>query len=217
MTMNNVNRNLRHLIDQARMNPSVLAHRTGVPQPTIFRILSGESADPRTSTLSPIAEYFNVSVEMLRSGNLQDFPLDKEPGTGLPIARAFRRLQVAGLIRAEPDSVSIEIRPTSPEAASFVDYPARDQRAYALMVRGDSLRPRVKSGEYVIVEPGYPASAGDDVIVVLHDGQKLLRELLYTRQDEMTLAQINGNRTPMSVSLTEIHAIHPITGIRARQ
>ena len=42
-----------------------------VPQPTIHRILSGGSSDPRTATLEPLASFFGVSVADLRDKDLQ--------------------------------------------------------------------------------------------------------------------------------------------------
>jgi len=59
---------LQHLIEERDTNPTALAAATGVPQPTIHRILSGESKDPRTATLQPLADFFDVSVEFLRTG-----------------------------------------------------------------------------------------------------------------------------------------------------
>lgn len=53
-----------------RISPTALAEITKVPQPTIFRILNGDSADPRTSTVRPLAEYFGVSVSDIRDRDL---------------------------------------------------------------------------------------------------------------------------------------------------
>ncbi len=45
---------LRAEMDARGMNPSKLAGIAKVPQPTIFRILSGETKDPRTGTVKKI-------------------------------------------------------------------------------------------------------------------------------------------------------------------
>lgn len=71
----NVNKlaaNLKSLLGE--MSENQLAEATGVPQPTINRILRGESRDPRDSTLVPIARYFGVSVEALRRGTSEPAP-----------------------------------------------------------------------------------------------------------------------------------------------
>lgn len=52
------------------LSQNELSRRTGVPQPTIQRILVGESADPDTATLEPIAKYFEVSVSQLRGDDV---------------------------------------------------------------------------------------------------------------------------------------------------
>jgi transcriptional regulator with XRE-family HTH domain len=51
-------------------NESQLAKLVGSPQTTINKLTSGVSVDPRISTLAPITEYFNISIDTL----LQDNP-----------------------------------------------------------------------------------------------------------------------------------------------
>lgn len=90
-----VKENLRYLMRQAGLNPHSLAKETGVKQPTIFRILEGESETPRDSTLRPIADFFGLRVEVLRYGDLeQDRPVE---GQGKPTP----------IDSSEPKSVSV--------------------------------------------------------------------------------------------------------------
>jgi len=42
-----------------------LARSTGLPQPTIHRLISGDTLDPRISTLQILADYFNVTLDYL--------------------------------------------------------------------------------------------------------------------------------------------------------
>lgn len=69
--VNQLQRNLQYLIEKHGTNPTALAAATGVTQPTIHRILSGESKDPRTANLEKLANHFNVTVETLRTGTLR--------------------------------------------------------------------------------------------------------------------------------------------------
>lgn len=59
-----------------KISPYALASATGVPQPTIFRILTGESDDPRTKTLQPLAAHFGLTVSDLRDRDLTTFQAD---------------------------------------------------------------------------------------------------------------------------------------------
>lgn len=61
-----VARNLQALMLKAGTNPHELQRATGVPQPTIHRILTGESSDPRSQTLQPLADFFKITVSDLR-------------------------------------------------------------------------------------------------------------------------------------------------------
>lgn len=47
-----------------RDNENALARSSGVPQPTIHRILTGETSEPRRSTMQPLATYYGVDVEL---------------------------------------------------------------------------------------------------------------------------------------------------------
>lgn len=77
--MSQLRRNLAYLIAKHGINPTALAKATGVQQPTIHRILKGESDDPRTATVQPLADYFGVSVEFMRTADAQAFDHGKPP------------------------------------------------------------------------------------------------------------------------------------------
>lgn len=65
--MNKVTTNLRQLVRAHPTSENELSRNTGVPQPTIHRILAGRVADPRDGTLRPLATWFGVTVEQLRT------------------------------------------------------------------------------------------------------------------------------------------------------
>ena len=61
-----IRENLAALMAHRGISQNALAKATGVPQPTIQRIVRGESADPKTPTVQRLARFFGVSVEELR-------------------------------------------------------------------------------------------------------------------------------------------------------
>jgi len=82
--------NLRRLMaadDDISQNE--LARRSGVPQPTIARILSGQHDEPKESTLRKLADYFGVSTGDMRAENFD------EAKWRASIARRVQRLEVA--------------------------------------------------------------------------------------------------------------------------
>lgn len=66
--MNRLADNLRELMArEGNLSENQLSRNTGVPQPTIHRILNRKVDDPRDGTVRPLAEYFGVTPEQLRT------------------------------------------------------------------------------------------------------------------------------------------------------
>lgn len=61
-------------MDRQGLNETALARATGVPQPTVHRLLNSDTHDPRDSTLRPLADYFGVTVEQLRTNLPKTLP-----------------------------------------------------------------------------------------------------------------------------------------------
>lgn len=71
---------LRFLMgDVGGISEGELSRRTGVPQPTIHRILSGATPNPRTKSIEKIAAFFSINSDQLL-GRLP-LPKDRVPGT----------------------------------------------------------------------------------------------------------------------------------------
>lgn len=74
---------LRAKMIELGLNESQLGRLSGVPQPTINRILSGESSSPRRPTVEKIARALRVSPDWLMFGTGEDkFDANVEPSTG---------------------------------------------------------------------------------------------------------------------------------------
>jgi len=58
---------LQALMDRAGDTANSLARKAKVPQPTIYRFLSGTASEPRVSTFEPIARHYGVPVEAFLS------------------------------------------------------------------------------------------------------------------------------------------------------
>lgn len=54
---------LKFLMSRAGDNPNSLAAKAKVPQPTLYRFLSGTAKEPRLSTFEPVAKHYGVPVE----------------------------------------------------------------------------------------------------------------------------------------------------------
>lgn len=208
--MNTLQKNLNYLMSKHRTNDTQLAQRIDVPQPTIFRIRTGETKNPRVDTLQTIADFFHVSVEALRSIDLSAAEFSAQP---TPISQPFKQVPVVGHVKGGDNGYLEELGYPAGDGDGHVEYPARDKNAYALRVKGDSMRPRIRSGEFVIVEPNHQPSPGDDVVVSTLDGRRLLKEFLFERNGDVTLGSINQEIGPITIARTDITKFHYVAAI----
>lgn len=87
---------LARLMKLGGISQSGLSRATGVPQPTINRILSQVTQDPRRDSMISIANYFGVPLESLYSSSAPNKSSKKNPKA---IEDVFNR--ILGLSAAE--------------------------------------------------------------------------------------------------------------------
>lgn len=213
--MSNLKANLIYLMERAGLNPTSLSRATGVPQPSIHRVVSGDSLEPKRATLEPLAAYFGVSVDWLIEGDSAAWDRLSDAVTAAagptPTTR-FKKVPLSSYVRCEGGAVGCV---TGAVSGATVDFPARDADAYALRVSGDGMLPRVKAGEFLVLEPHRAPEPGDDALVTLVDGRRYLAELLYQRGDTVTWGAFCTGKT-MTLDVSEIDSTHYIAAILPR-
>lgn len=60
---------LRQLLAEHGLTSTELARRTGLVQPVIYRMASGETINPKIDTLIPLAKYFKITLDQLVGQN----------------------------------------------------------------------------------------------------------------------------------------------------
>lgn len=196
-----------------------LSQKMGTGQTNIGRIRRGE-VNATAEIVQKIADAFGVTV-----GDLYD-------DTERPIARSLRRpasvLEEGPALRPSRNIPIVGVAIGGPQGhlnidsyavgqgEGYVSFPSSDPGAYVLKVRGDSMRPRIKSGEFIVVEPNAEAQQGDEVVVKLRDDGVIVKELLWIRDGEMSLGSINDSVPPMTVPLSSIQYVHRVAAIVPR-
>lgn len=129
-----------------------------------------------------------------------------------PDLRAPNRIPVVGHVKGGDDGYLDEMQFPVGHGEGYVEYWTRDSSAYALRVRGDSMHPRYRAGEFVVVTPLQEAQPGQDVVVKLTSGKKLLKQLNWIRAGEIQLLSINNHYGPMTLLLREVESIQRVAG-----
>ncbi|MYM89695.1 helix-turn-helix domain-containing protein [Rugamonas sp. FT82W] len=175
---------------------SALARASGVPQPTINRILKGVGKKgPETQTLAQLAATCNVTFEWLHEG--------REPRARTGGAeREYRRVVVADA--GDPDfyeirKVQLQLSAgmtgfqTVPEiydgsklsvSKNWADrHGYIPERLIAIAVKGESMEPNLYAGDLVIINTADTAMEDGVVFAVNYEGQAVVKRLTRDRGD----------------------------------
>ena len=214
---------IRHYREKAGLTLEQLSERSGVDVGTISALENRDSG--RSKYATAIAQGLRMTVEMLENENhdydihnLLSAPapasadlLTSEVGDAVPIKR-FRKIPVVGEVKGGDDGFLEETQYPVGFGDGYVEYPTTDPNAYAVRVRGDSMHPRYRAGEFVVVEPNIEAQEGDDVVVICANGRKMLKQLNWRRDGEVQLLSVNNGYAPVTLQCSEITAIALVAG-----
>ena len=134
---------------------------------------------------------------------------DDEP----PVERGAGAVPVVGTAQLGDAGYWHELQYPVGHGDGFVRYPSRDPNVYALRVKGDSMRPRIKPGEFIVVEPAAATPAGEEVLVTTEDGRSMVKILGPRRDGMVELQSINEDHRPITLDETQIKTMHFVAAI----
>lgn len=172
----------------ADMTEAELSRKTNVPQPTIHRLLSGATPDPRISTLRPLAKFFNITINQL----LGDEPIDSSRTTG-KFTRLNRVTQIPIISWQDACKWSETLQNLTLDAWedwTIVDINA-SVNAYALIIDNHLLGNKFPYGALLVVEPDCKPEEGDYIIVHAKSSKKAMLRQLLIEGDEKWLLPLN--------------------------
>lgn len=201
-----------------------LALVSGVKQGTISKIeRGGQNSSGFDAELSYAV---NVHAMWLKTGDKKFTPdwitgegkkhlnyLEESNAEYAPELGRYRQIPIVGIAQLGDNGHWCEIDYPTGYGDGYINYPSKDAQAYALRCIGDSMKPRIRNGEFVIVEPNSEAISGDEVLVKANDGRVMVKILLYKRDGRVYLQSLNEAHPSLSIKLDDIAVIHPIAAI----
>lgn len=185
----------------AKLTQDELAGRIGVKQASISDLERGKSQ--ATGFIARIANICGVDALWLESGkgNMTSADADAlEPES----VGAFRSVKIVGTAQMGTEGYWCELE----HADGYIDAPTSDPDAYALRLKGNSMAPAIKSGWIAICEPNSPYIPGEYIMVRLHSGECMLKELLYANDEEISVASVNDAYGRRTIPIEEVDQMH---------
>lgn len=99
------------------------------------------------------------------------------------------------------------------DCSGWLRFYSSDKDAYAIKVSGDTLWPRVNSGEFIVVEPNTETHQGDEVFIRTVDGRCMIKLINHTRDGDFQLISINSQNRPVTMSADCVESYHFISAI----
>lgn len=84
---------------------------------------------------------------------------------------------------------------------------------YCCRVRGDGAQPRLRDGDYLIVAPSHESNLGDEVLVELTNGQRLVCELVTASAGHAELRPTGEQTASEPLDAAVVKSIDYIAGI----
>ncbi|QJD98633.1 helix-turn-helix transcriptional regulator [Massilia forsythiae] len=173
---------------------------------------------PEASKLPALAKRLEMSLSELMGetarleAGAQVALMQDDLEDGPEILATPRLIPVAGRVQAGPDGLlHIDDFPLECPEGYMLWYTSCVE-AYALRVRGESMSPRYLPGEYVGVDPCADVLPSDEVIVLFHEGQRMIKRLLWARDGQACFESVNKDYQNIICDLAEISAMHLVIG-----
>lgn len=180
-----IKNSLEILTEMHGISESDLCKEIKISQATLWRLLN-ENTDPRASTLTAIASYFQITVDQLLGNQpimkTSSGVVDKSTTVYLPVFSLAKTSELIKMLdKVVPSNWS-----------KWVDVePSIKKTCFAVEVAGDSMWPDFTEGTLIIVDPSLTPKHRNYVLCQPHKTNELLFRQYIEERDEKFLKPIN--------------------------
>ena len=188
---------------------TTLAAKIGVTPQAVQQWIANETT-PRKANIVKLCSIFNCSIDHLLVGN-SDAIAESQPLYKISITT--QPIPVRGTAQLGDNGHWCEMDYPQKDGDGFINYPTKYQSTYAVRCKGDSMSPRIKDGEFAIIEPDIEPQPGDEVLISSLDGRVMIKKLLYIRDNKVHLISINDSHPPQTIDISIVQTMHYVAGI----
>jgi hypothetical protein len=162
------------LMAREKHTPTILATLSGVPQPTIHRMLKGHHQQPRQTTLDKIvavygltfAELLNTPIEYIREGKKLEQPQTPTPLEQDLKKSGFTTIQTYPIRVVNWRDIEKYLGGDVSVATRTIHTTLNEEGIFAIVLEDsdDSMEPEFSGGSILVVNPNKPARSGHFVL-----------------------------------------------------
>lgn len=214
--MNLLSERIQYVLDHTPGIDQVkLAEAAGVTKGTVNQWVRGDIKSIKLEYAVGIQERYGWNaVWLVMNKGEKKAEIKESPDAFNPVPLPpTKRIPVVGMASLGDNGFWADLEFVPGQGDGYLDFPSDDPNAYSLRCKGDSMLPRIKDGEFVVVEPSHPVEAGDEVLVRAHDERVMVKTFLYSRAGRTHLSSINENHPPIVIDNDMIERIHFVGAI----
>jgi SOS-response transcriptional repressor LexA len=175
---------LKKLMGQKKINAAHLSEVTGISQPTLHRLLTGSSPDPRLSSIIPLAKFFNLTIGQL----LGDEPLFSD---GLQEKISFSKVPIISWEEAAKWNKLISTLTVSTWAKWIISNLDLSKNSYAIKSDSEFVSPHLSKCSFLIIDPVKTPQNKNYIVVKLSENSRVSLKQLYIDGDDKWLIDPN--------------------------
>ena len=189
------------------ISQAALGEGVGVSQTTIWKLMNGITSSNRK--LYEIADYLNINLNWLVSGDgeMENNQQKNEIEYVTNIKEGSIKVKGAAIMGAN-DAFQMD-----ENFNGRLKFYSDDPNAFALKVSGDSMFPRINSGEFVVIEPNIIPRSGDEVLVRTKDGCNMIKKLEFHRDYVYRFTCVNQDHPPITIDENMVDKVMFVSAI----
>ena len=212
MARSTIGTRIREARENKELDQAKLASKLGVATRTLQRWEKGEQV-PDALSVVKISEWTEANPHWLLTGNGEMYAQTEVPQREQPSSAGGRRagLTEIPLLSAVPGGKpTLLFHPDYVEKHIAVD-DLKDPTAFALLVKGDSMSPRIENGDIVVVSPKREVHNGDICVIRVDDEDTIKRVRI--EDGYVQLIPLNTSYEPMVVKKRDVAFIWKVVRV----
>lgn len=180
-----LSKKLRELLFERNITPTELAKKSGVPAPTVHRMVTGKTQHPKEKSLEAISEFLGVNVVDLTNSNTEIIKSNEVEFKKIPILSW--------------ENLDIEIKDLTTNEYIIVNNVS--DSAFALQMLDHSMKPFVEKGALLVLDPTLKATDRSYCLIKVNNLNTFVLRQVLIDMDHIFIKSINKDIGEKSIRL----------------